>query len=155
MRLNQKLPWWVSAIGIILVLGIIPFHLFMSWNASQPRMTYYALNAFEKCVNDYAFEVETIPGPTLQDAMILILKKSQTNENLKKTLDSIGDTSFSFLMRNQDGWKRSFVYEQKDDGFLITLRSVGENGRDEEGKGDDLQRRIDLRWMKPDNEEKK
>lgn len=37
-----------------------------------------------------------------------------------------------------DGWGRSFVYQPSDDGSTYSLRSMGPNGSDDGGEGDDI-----------------
>ncbi|MHC4377192.1 MAG: type II secretion system protein GspG, partial [Planctomycetota bacterium] len=37
-----------------------------------------------------------------------------------------------------DGWGRSFVYQPSDDGSTYSLRSLGPNGQDDGGTGDDI-----------------
>ena len=41
--------------------------------------------------------------------------------------------------RDGDGWDRAYVYEHDVDGKWFRLRSLGPNGVDEYGAGDDLE----------------
>jgi hypothetical protein len=42
------------------------------------------------------------------------------------------------VVDNRDPWGHAFVYSVRDRGKTVTIWSIGPNGRDEQGQGDDI-----------------
>jgi len=73
-----------------------------------------------------------IPGLTLAESL----------RQLAESKEAAGQIAFSrypVIFENRDPWGHSLVYEVRQSEGRIVVRSVGRNGLDEYGKGDDIQ----------------
>jgi hypothetical protein len=128
------------------------------WTGIQHRRwkdVKFALQGLGFAIETYVCKTDTIPGPTFQGAVTAVLTEFEKERNGKETLNSISPQLLGYLKDNKDPWGRPFIFEQKEDGYLIFIRSTGKNGRDEYGNGDDIQTTVDLRWLKRYKEEEK
>ena len=99
---------------------------------SQAITLHHEMGTFQRVVDEYSAKNQ-VPPRLLAD-----LVKSTTEPGMR------------LLRRGQDPWNNTFVYNvqilRQSDGtidFSVTLRSVGPNGIDENGKGDDIQRIVE------------
>jgi hypothetical protein len=124
-----------SVVSIVLLVGAIRHfleerrrHAF----AIHTQMTQLALGDLQGYLTWYLVHHGRLPGPTLRDAIDAI------HQDGWKSHESIDGP---FIVRGVDGWGRPFVYEMHDPQHAM-IRSVGPNGVDENGEGDDIQREV-------------
>ncbi len=96
--------------------------------------TNYALNRFQGYLSSYQIVHHRLPGPTIREAVKAIREDGEEyNQDLGVEITKPG----------LDGWGRELIYERRGSEQAI-VRSVGANGIDENGAGDDIQREIPI-----------
>ena len=124
------------AIGAVLLVAIVAKHWTDSRAAGEAHArrtrTIHALNRLQAYLTDHKIVYGTFPGPALRDAIDAIEKDGcRYNE----------EYGFELTKPGLDAWGREIIYEVRDSDHVI-IRSVGENGVDEKGRGDDIQREV-------------
>jgi hypothetical protein len=103
-------------------------------NAHYTGSQIYRLGAL---MRSYGQMYGRMPGPSLNEA-VGKLKEFAKNENAGDSID------WSTFIKNQDAWGHPYIYQWRNDGKAIQLRSMGSNGQDDLGQGDDLVANIKL-----------
>ena len=93
--------------------------------------TYRQLSAFHNSLWAYAAVHGHLPGPTLREAVAQCMEEEATSDGFAAVC--------GMLIADRDAWGRPFVYELHTDGAAVAVRSLGPNGKDDLGAGDDLQ----------------
>lgn len=68
------------------------------------------------------------------------------SQDIEDPSASSGLAHVPMLASGRDAWDRPFIYDWREGGRYVEVRSAGPNGRDERGDGDDIRVVIDLRW---------
>ncbi len=126
------------AVAMILVGTLLVCEYVRSVNtrrAVRNQTTRYALSHLQGCLTNYMIIHGSLPGPTLRDAIDALEKEGD------KYYESYG---VKFIEPGVDAWGHEIIYELRGPKYAV-LRSVGENGVDESGKGDDIEREVPLR----------
>ncbi|MCC9607297.1 hypothetical protein LOC68_13505 [Blastopirellula sp. JC732] len=139
-RSASRISWLLAAV----VVGLVVLTLLMNtmkWGINSTvkpppptLMTAKRLEHLQTLIQEYVDEHDRLPGETLDEAL--------------RTLAESG-VDFSAPPRDaiaegRDCWEAPLVYLHDDPQTLI-LRSIGGNGRHENGGGDDIQRVVNLR----------
>lgn len=95
------------------------------------------VNNFGSALTNFADAKGYFPGPTLTDA-VAQMEAFERESGQDFRLD------WSVYKRNKTVWGGPFVYELKSAGNVAVFRSTGRNRRDNGGRGDDLQRTVNL-----------
>jgi hypothetical protein len=100
----------------------------------KKETTWHILSNLRMSLVFYEQHYGRLPGPTLSDAISRLEK-----EGHRVGFDYYEEIrTCKKLKRGCDAWNRPLVYELRDPTHSI-LRSVGANGVDEKGAGDDIQ----------------
>ena len=125
----------ICAVTLAIVSVNVCWHVASLRNQARREATARCLNRLAQGLLGYAVLHDRVfPGPTYQKAI-------ESLADASVTFDEPGD---DLVRDGRDAWGQSIVYERISPGQVI-LRSVGPNGIDEHGEGDDLQRGIDFR----------
>ncbi len=130
MLLHRKIPLPVVFLVIAGLLGAVGLWVWLNYDDSRDVTTYRALRSFKITLNNYGSLYGRIAGPDLRDAV---------NALLKDKVFAQWQDSWRLVVRGTDGWGRPFIYKWQPDGKRAVIRSVGPNGIDEGGGGDDIQ----------------
>jgi hypothetical protein len=116
--------------------------LHASRNQHRAEATTYGLNYMRAAITVLVLEEGRLPSPNpesisqaLREYDPLLLREYQRKRQFATTLSG------------RDGWGQSLIYElaKGDHGDLeLNIRSVGGNGVDERGAGDDIERTVRL-----------
>ncbi len=123
------LSWLVVVVGGLVYTRWCPDH---GWRVTHEQLMSVHVNA---CA--YARENGEFPGADFDEFINGVADYSRPNSG--KTARLIRSAL------SGDGWGRPYVFEMQEGGLVFRLRSVGPNGRDEEGSGDDYEIRADHR----------
>jgi hypothetical protein len=98
--------------------------------------------------------LEIPAGKDYDDALGLIFKYEKDYKiPEEQSLFDLNHWQNKIILDGRDLWGKPFIYETKEGGYLVIIRSTGPNGRDEHGSGDDIQRIVDVQWLKKVKEE--
>ena len=143
--LCRSIPIWTVGVAIVIIGMWLTFWLWSGIRTRNIRDTERALIGFYDNLGTAVIESRVLPGNSLNDALNIILKARQVSPDL---YNLPSDRILKYLQDNQDPWGNKFIYERKDDGYRIIVRSLGPNSRDEQGKGDDIQIIKNLNFLK-------
>lgn len=148
---QSKMPLKIASVTVLaglLVLGVaVALRSCIQSHRGGWRSTTLQMRAFRSYVLVYTSGYRTtrrIPGPTLRKCVTALLADKEIQRGVK--------ANCPFLIENRDGWGRPFVFVWEQGGRRAVIRTVGRNGRDEMGKGDDYELVMDLserEWMDP------
>lgn len=130
----------LSVLIILTLLGQVLNCIQGAFRGRQMRRsqtTSSRLRELESAIYCFRFERRPLPDGTIHE-VLEELERAQCIDVGENRLTEMG----------MDGWGRAFVYESRDGAVVI--RSLGANGVDENGSGDDLQRVIVFRVSLPD-----
>lgn len=119
---------------LFLVAGVILSgitYVFRVRSQHQRERTSYALTRFQTYLTVYSWRGGNLPNGSFQEVLQLLVKSGV----------QIDSRDLALLAEGRDGWGRPFIYERKS-AKVALVRSVGGNGIDEGGQGDDIQRDI-------------
>ena len=126
---------WTAGVAA-LVYGVLSF---LCWiDISRCETTQRQLFGFKGMVSIWSGVHGKLPGPRLEDAVkaVDIFRRERGEEGL--------DQLCPWIVRNRDAWGHPFVYELKDGGRKMIMRSLGSNGVDDNGTKDDIQVELSL-----------
>jgi hypothetical protein len=137
-RRHGGIVWRIAAVvaGIVVIAIVVLYCLAGLSERQRARQsrTIYALSNLEWDLASYLGAHGSLPGPTLRDAMDAL-----EEENGRKYYQDI--LGVNITAPGVDGWGRPLIYELRDPTHAV-IRSVGPNGVDENGKGDDIERKV-------------
>jgi hypothetical protein len=102
--------------------------------ALRQQTTTDALVHLQGYLTEYLTTHGSLPGPAFRDAMDSLEKEGV------RYYQSFG---VKYVEPGVDGWGRPIIYELRDRTHAV-LRSAGENGIDENGCGDDIERIVPI-----------
>jgi hypothetical protein len=146
--LYRKVNRWVSAGIFIAIFAAVLAYFWVGIQHRRERDTQYILDRFGRWFDSYVQFQEKLPGNTFSEAVQVVLEDIRKDPIRRPQVEGMPNDYFRMLEDNKDPWGRPFCMELKDGGYLVLVRSFGRNGRDDHGGGDDIQRRIDLRWAR-------
>jgi len=91
---------------------------------------------FSAILIQYAVRTNRPPAPTL----VAMVEKIQ---DLGYVYASRLNNHSPLLVEGKDAWGHPFVYEWDEEEMVLTVRSLGRNGRDESGEHDDMEIAVD------------
>ncbi len=103
------------------------------------RFTQEQLASVHIAAYSYAVENGKLPGPEFEKFIKELVEYKRASS--VKTARLIGSTL------SGDGWGWPYVFSVQKGGLVFYMRSVGPNGIDEDGGGDDVERCGDLRKL--------
>ncbi len=127
-------------VGLV-VAGVFTFfvvYFLLCINRDRRKQTRHELSSLTGSLRSACYDQDQLPG-SLQEA----IKAVQAYEQ-RRGERGYFTRMFPMLVRNRDAWGRPFVYELKDHGRTVVVRSLGRNGKDEKGEGDDIQSKASL-----------
>ena len=134
---SQPLRLWVC-VGIACIIGVFYCPALFIWRMNEHQIDSSKLEAtrirlfkLEMAADRYAVDYDRYPGPNLMDFIT----------GIEKHEGELGTPVGGWLRRMiiGDEWNRPLVFRWRDNGMAFTLRSVGPNGVDEMGGGDDIE----------------
>jgi hypothetical protein len=133
-----RLVLLAGAIVVVVTVLVCEHARFMNTRrAMRNQTTRDALASLQFKLIEYMIAHRSLPGPTLRDAMDALEKEGD------KYYESRG---VKFIDPGVDGWGHPIIYELRDPTHAL-VRSVGENGVDENGKGDDIEREVSFEFL--------
>ena len=127
------IPGTLVGIGILLaVMGSV-------WEDISRRETSRFYNTQDQLFefSGYLFQFDrpdSITRKSLAECVRALSADSELGPELRKDCP--------MLVENKDAWGRPFILSWEDQGRSLSIRSVGRNGMDESGGGDDIQVRM-------------
>ncbi len=91
----------------------------------------YAVGVYAKCHQG------KFPGPSLPAAIAQIQAEQWFAQELQSTPDQ--KRTWALVVKGLDAWGRPLKYEVDHAGKWMKVRSVGRNGIEEHGRGDDIE----------------
>jgi hypothetical protein len=140
--LSQHMPWWVLLGAFVLLVIIVGVLLHIKIERGNYYQTYRELQKISLLFKEKGYFHDSLPGPSFVDALKQVSSISERKEELSHF------RMLPYFQRNQDPWGNPMIYVLAPDKHAATIRSIGPNHRDEEGKGDDIQVTIDVRTLK-------
>jgi hypothetical protein len=126
---------FVVEAGVLIGLMVIMRNQFVTeQRALKHQTTLTALGHLQGYLTDYLIRHHSLPGPTLHDAMDALEREGT------KYYESFGK---KYIEPGLDAWGNPIIYELRDKTHAV-VRSVGENGVDEHGGGDDIEREVTI-----------
>ena len=135
---NRVLPIILVIVGCLVLLALS----FPIRSGSPPTpftRTNRRLMALSTALRSYWLEYEQFPKGDLRDLLAVLQAKNTDGQNPRKVL------FFEFQSRDfdkdgnfVDGWGHPFLLTANGDRSKITVKSLGENGVDDQGKPDDI-----------------
>ena len=130
--LHKRVPLTPVVIVSALLLGYVAFDWWQTIKHGRYAATDDQLSDFRGLLSQWPlFHGGKYPGPTPSDAIKAIENDPLYGPNFDKR-------AYSMLRANRDSWGRPFVYELDEGWGSGRIRSLGPNGRDENGGGDDI-----------------
>ena len=102
-------------------------------NQNRCESTMRGLRDLQRDLTFYSFECGQIPGPSLKDA-VDALHQYGVRTKWK---------DYQMVLDGVDAWNQPLVYDWRS-SYEVAVRSVGANGIDDHGNGDDIQRMIEV-----------
>lgn len=139
VRVRLLIELAVLAAVIVAYLAVREYHIFTATRrAAQRQATITALHQFQRYLDAYCSLHGEFPKPPLREAMNAIEREARQiagNETIEYHKSA-------FISRpGLDGWGHEFIYEVLDSEHAI-IRSIGPDGIDDRGMGDDIQLKI-------------
>lgn len=88
--------------------------------------------------------VDDFPGDSLEKTLNIIMKDELVGKHVRSFIKNRYDYSFELLMKGIDTWERPLIYIWNKEEGIIIIRSMGRNGRDDDGQGDDIQLKMNI-----------
>ena len=128
----KKISVVIAVVIAALLLTLLTSEI-IDWARREPdwqsrSITQSLLSKLQLRMSFYEIEHGSLPGATLDDAMEQLDADKYDDEFL----------AGAKVKHCCDGWGRKLIYERHDPHHGV-IRSVGSNGIDEKGAGDDLQ----------------
>ena len=102
------------------------------------------LKVFVRAVRVYNFVTDSLPPPTLRDTLDAMKKLSATSP----LMPEFQFDQFPMVERGTDAWGHPLKYVVDHSQRSVLIRSIGKNGIDEAGAGDDIEIREVLRMSR-------
>jgi hypothetical protein len=137
MSIATKRILMSSVIIAIILIAVWYYHYnsYLLVRTTKYNHTQVTLNNVCFIITQYYLRYDKLPEPRLNNISASI-----------KTLqleDYIYPETRELLSTGKDVWGHSIIIEQVSDK-IMRIRSIGENGIDDNGEGDDIQREVDV-----------
>lgn len=137
----------VLCMAAFLVIEKVAEHRRLEATGRQMEGMHRKLRQLQTVIGVYLHDqrVKRMPGPTLKDALVEMREYSVKNDGdvVVKRIDELAD----YVRAGRDLWGQPLIYTLDEAAPTVSIRSVGPNGVDEAGAGDDLTVIVD--WMPP------
>jgi len=138
MRVTRRMSRLLIRTLGVCVASTIPITCLLGWlQEGRYKNTHMELNAFASALSAFSFDNGRIPAMDLKGCVTAMLRHPQYAAEVRKMCP--------MLIDNKDGWGRPFVFIVDQKRQRAVVRSVGLNGRDEKGEGDDMTREVNLK----------
>jgi len=125
----------VTLIGVVMLVASLfikeSIDFYRGRNVPRCRATEHVLNRLQMNLSDYVLVHGSLPKSTIHDAINAMQKEKMDCSVLSAFISKPGF----------DAWGHELIYEVLDEKHAV-IRSVGPNGVDEKGGGDDMQREV-------------
>jgi len=118
-------------------------------NERKERQTGKEIRLFGKRIVEMGVSgVEGFPGDSLEKTFNVIMKDEVCGYLFRYLVKNANDHALELLMKGIDAWERSLIYIWNEEEGIIIIRSMGRNGRDDDGQGDDIELKMNVGKLK-------
>ena len=135
--MSVKAKWYLRTAvlaALLMASAWMIWRLALDREESRRRATVRNISSLASLLFTYAVVHEgLVPGPSIEEAIKAILDDPYLADNVD------WDDQFA---AGRDAWGRKLVYEWNREDRRASIRSVGPNGVDERGAGDDFETNV-------------
>jgi len=138
-------------IAIIVLLSLLYWCLIRppgGWVTSNQRKALQTCEEVKQlCTNIIitgAGFVDDFPADSLEKTLNAVMEDEFAGKHVRSHDAKSYAYSFELLMKGIDAWERPLIYIWNEEEGIIIIRSMGRNGRDESGQGDDIQLKMNI-----------